>query len=82
MSQLSPNVFTIPPAFGVALALIIIGLLVQKEIARTLGRPGWARTIGDPASVRRWRRAENWTIGLLFGLYGLIILARLLSFFP
>lgn len=82
MVEIARILFTIPPAVGVTFALLILALLIQKEIARALGRPGWMQPAGDPDTARPWRRVENWFIGLLFGVYGFILLARLLSFFP
>jgi hypothetical protein len=82
MSEIPLNLLRIPSVVGVTFALLILGLLVQKEIARALGRPGWTRSATNPATARQWRLVENWLLAVLFVLYGLVLLARLLSFFP
>ncbi len=80
MPELPQFVLEIPPAAGVVVALVLLSLLIQKEMRRALGRPEPLRRAGDPALARRWSTVENWLIVLLFGLFALVVLARLLSF--
>lgn len=82
MPTLALAIPRIPPVYGVVVALVLLALLIQKEIRRAVASPNSRPGRGAPVLARRWNRVENWLIGLLLGLYGLILLARLISFLP
>lgn len=55
---------------SIAVFIVLVGLLVQKEILRALGR----------LQTGRWRLASNVLIGFLLVMYGLILVARFFTF--
>lgn len=59
----------VPTVYGLVVFVVLLLLLYQKEVMRALGQAG----------TRRWRRASNSLIGLLFVLYALILLSRFLE---
>lgn len=64
-----PTVPVVPTVYGVAVFVLLLGLLVQKEILRALGR----------TSPQGWRLISNLLIGMLLVVYGLILLSRLIN---
>lgn len=88
MDLINSLVNQIPTGQGYMVAFLVIALFVYKEMRRAWNVPSTPRRADDPvqapnrAAERKRRSLENGLISLLFGLYGLILLVRLLSFFP
>ena len=66
LEKMTLDVPVVPTLYGVIVFVVLFLLLVQKEILRALGRPGW-------------RGTSNSFVGLLLVLYGLILLSRFLN---
>jgi hypothetical protein len=88
MDELAQAAPRIPTAYGVLVFMVLFGLLVHKEARRVWGISNTRHAAAPEAAptwravlARRWQQAENPMIALLLGVYGFILLARLLSFF-
>jgi len=80
MADIPSAIPVIPPLSGLVISLVVISLLIHKELWRVSRQPETEHNVGTTGLLRGWRRVENLLIGLLLGLFGLVLLARLISF--
>lgn len=72
----------IPTGYGFVLAFLVLALFAAKELRRAWHRQTLLDATDKSMPAPRRLRWENGLITLLLALYGLILLVRLLSFFP